>query len=340
MDNRVTKRRLSEFLAYEWIMIIIAIVGAILVWELVYTMTSVRLTVGQQFKYYYDQNISTVVDKSLYDSLWNENRKVFSYDVIELNTESLTSDYNVLSVRLSIQEGDIIITDKKAPKEGATDKSVRSKTIVDGFSVYALTDLLSDAKTYLRDNFFKDEYSEKAFEELDFSNSGLIDDSKVFSVFVERMAGDNRFRSEEQKLEGFELEKERIYSLLKEVNDFDTFIKYAKSSKPELLYNYKKYEQAYQTALEQNKTSDIELYEKWLSEQEEKAYGINVEFLSGGKSNPSAYFKMKSDDDKQVTDAKDVVIMAFDFLKEQPHLQFETIAFFNTVIRECSDILG
>ena len=60
MDNKLTKKRLSDFLAYEWILTIIIAVAAIVVWELVYTMSAVRLTVGQAFKYYYDEKASTI----------------------------------------------------------------------------------------------------------------------------------------------------------------------------------------------------------------------------------------------------------------------------------------
>ena len=69
MDNKITKTRLSNFLSYEWILLIILTVAAIVVWELVYTMTSVRLTVGQQYKIYYDEELDTAGHNKLYMSL-------------------------------------------------------------------------------------------------------------------------------------------------------------------------------------------------------------------------------------------------------------------------------
>ncbi|MBR0190377.1 MAG: hypothetical protein IJQ23_08355, partial [Clostridia bacterium] len=122
MDNKLTKRRLSDFLAYEWILMIIVAVAAILVLELAYTMAATRLSTGQQFKYYLDEDIYSfdASDKSIYDLLGVEtgkNGKTFSYDVLSVETENLTSSYNVLSVRLSVQEGDAIFT-TSVEKEG------------------------------------------------------------------------------------------------------------------------------------------------------------------------------------------------------------------------------
>jgi hypothetical protein len=54
MDNKITKNRLSNFLAYEWIVIIIVCVVLIFVWEIVYTVGAVRLTAGQKFNFYFD----------------------------------------------------------------------------------------------------------------------------------------------------------------------------------------------------------------------------------------------------------------------------------------------
>jgi hypothetical protein len=55
----------------------------------------------------------------------------------------------------------------------------------------------------------------------------------------------------------------------------------------------------------------------------------------GDKTKPSKYVKVVG-----ATDASNVVLMVFNFRNEQPELQFETISFINTMIRECSTILG
>ena len=187
MDNKITKRRLSDFLAYEWILMIVIAVVAMLVWELVYTMAGVRLSVGQQFKFYFDEtvygNASAVV--SILDKDGEDG--ALSYDILELNAESLSSDFNVLSTRLSIQEGDILITDCKDPTEGVEkpeeveDKSIRLKTMVDSYDGYSYEEMLFDAKTYLR-NYLTSNYvdSETVFDTV---VDGVFDNEKIEKSF-------------------------------------------------------------------------------------------------------------------------------------------------------------
>ncbi len=351
MDNKITRRRLSDFLSYEWILMIVIVVAAIIVWEFAYTVGAVRLTTGQHFKFYYDQTISSSDNDKMYD-LFNK-YDTFSYDVLKLDSESLTSEYNVMSVRLSVQEGDILITDKKQTmkddgnggQEVDESKSVRAKSHVDNYSMYALDDMLFDAQKYLAqflndgldvlDSEGKYDLNKIVNYIYDFNN---YSDAKIRSYFLRRMKDDNRFRSDEQKANGFNLEKDRIKDLTKEVKLFDEFIKYANAN-PELglLFNYRKYEQSYKLTTDQENKAR---YETMMNNQQVKPYAINVEAFTGicaGTTEPSTFLRMKGADS-----AKDVVIMAFDFYSYQPHLQFETISFMNTIIRECfnTSLLG
>ena len=351
MDNRITKKRLSDFLAYEWIVMIIIAVISIVVWEFAYTVGSVRLTVGQQFKFYYDQAISSTNMDKLYSLMWDKNdERVFSYDVLSFDSESLTSDYNVLSVRLSVQEGDVIVTDCKQPADDAEDKSIRAKTIIDSMYGYSFNQMLKDAKIYLRDNYLKDElktttdYTANPDADLDAATLyENLDESKIEARFRLRMRKDNRFRSESQKLDGIKDEKVRLENLCKEVKDFEKLLN-LESTRSDLFFKYTKYEQTMNSAERQE---DKEDYQK-LVERETAAgranniYGLKVENLNKdangtpyeNKSNPTDYFKCMGTDN-----AKDVVILAFDFWKYQYDLQFETISFINAIVRDCSTIL-
>ena len=113
--------------------IIVAVI-AVVVWELAYTIGAVRLTVGQEFKYYYDESLNAAGSSDLYSLT----EKSLSYDVLKYNTETLTSEYNVLSIRLSIQEGDILITDSVEPEKDSTSTTNRAKFNVDNYSIYHL----------------------------------------------------------------------------------------------------------------------------------------------------------------------------------------------------------
>lgn len=342
MDNRITKRRLSDFLAYEWILIIIVAVVAMVVWELAYTIGSVRLTPGQQFKFYYDQSLSSSGMGKLFSVLDDD---VFSYDVLSLDSEALTSEYNVLSIRLSVQEGDIVVTDCKEPAEDAKDKTIRAKTIVDNMYGYSYQKMLGDAKTYLRDEFLKDSLKtgdDAAQKELAKVYDNL-DEDKIDAHFRKRMIKDNRFRTEVQKKEGVELEKARIKKLCNEVCDFEKLLA-LETQNPDLFFKYTKYEQMVASATtEDNKAMYQKLVDKEVNEGRGNAiYGLKVAALKDSdvnvgkaKINPTEYFKMSGADN-----AENIVILAFDFWENfQYDLQFECISFINTIVRQCSDIL-
>lgn len=320
MDNKITKKRLSEYLSYEWILMIIIAVISIIAWELIYTMTGVKLTVGQNFKYYYDQTVYVGTEENLYNVL-TEN-KTFSYDVLDVKTETLSSDYNVLSVRLSVQEGDILFTDCVEPEEDDKNTTVRAKEMVDSYDVYDYDLLCADAEEYLA-QFLKDGLTKDSADVADFNN---LDVAKIDKVFRERMKKDNRFRSEEQKVQGLKLEVERIKDLCDEVRKFRILL----SQGDEYFFAYKKYEQ--RLADETLREDVREQYEK-IKDTTPKKYGLRVEALKDGKHTPSKFFKVKGSDT-----AKDVVVMAFNFRKYQPHLQFETISFINTIVSACSNL--
>lgn len=348
MDNKITKRRLSDFLAYEWILMIVIAVVAILVWELVYTMAGVRLSVGQQFKFYFDEtvygNASAVI--SILDKDGEEG--ALSYDILELNAESLSSDFNVLSTRLSIQEGDILITDCKDPteeenSEEVEDKTIRLKTMVDSYDGYSYEEMLFDAKTYLR-NYMTSNYkdSETVFDTV---VDGVFDEEEIEKSFRSRMKKDNRFRKESDIEIGIGLETKRLTKLYKEVVAFGNLLE---NDTENLFYRYTKYSQSRDA---QEKESDKEIWagytqievnrinEKIFKEEvnykTEFIYAINLGALptAEGKTNPSDLCVYKGTES-----AENVCIMVFDFRSYQPHLQFETISFINAIVRSCSTL--
>ena len=65
-------------------------------------------------------------------------------------------------------------------------------------------------------------------------------------------------------------------------------------------------------------------------------YAINLGAMPTveGKTNPSDLCTMRDSES-----AENVCIMVFDFRSYQPHLQFETISFINTIVRNCSTLL-
>ena len=313
MDNRITKKRLSDFLSYDWIIMIVAAVAVIILWELIYSIVATRLSVGQQFKYYIDEDFYSYNMSSIYDVLGvnsGENGKTFSYDVLSVDAESLNKEYNVLSVRLSVQEGDAIFTSSVINEE---DQTSRVKTVIDGNSVYDFNSLLNSAKDYLSQ----------------FKDGDAISEAKIRAYFDERMQGDKRFKTDDQKEEGRINEIGRIVKLASDVKDFEKLLK---SGNQNLFYKYVKYEQA--SNGDENDGTYGAVYQKEKAKGE-LVYGLNMGALSGGKQYVSDYLKLKESDS-----AENVVLLLFDFSSYQYDLQFESISFTITLVKEFSNILG
>ncbi len=303
---------------------IVAIVIAILVWGLVFSMTSVKLTDGQLFKFYYDESIySNGIDK-IYGLMVDDDddsRCIFSYDVLKVDCEAINRNFNVLLERLMVHEGDVLITDCIEPDENSAVTSVRAKTIIDSQNPYDVYDydlLLKDAETYLA-QFLKDGLNAETSDPADYNN---LDGNKIEKQFRKRMKKDNRFRTEKQKEAGVLLEKARIEDLCHEVKKFRVLL----SQGDEYFFMYAKYEQLLK------EEPDIDDYYVQNKDAYEKRYGLRVDALKGG-TNASEFFKLKS-----THSAKDVVVLVFDFEKYQPHLQFEAISFINAIVDNCSNL--
>ena len=336
MDNRLTRRRLFDLLSYEWIFMIVMCVVAIVFWELIYSVTSVKLTPGQDFKIYYDYTLSSTSDGELRQLIVE--RKTFSYDVLKFGAEDIDRNNNVLSSRLSIQEGDIIFTDavgikeyNEAIKKGETPENpIRAFSVIDTPScrIASLDEMLSNAQVYLKINFFKDGYNEQTvFDSYDSQN---IDHAKVRSAFLKRNGKDNRFRSSSNKEQGIKLEIERIEKLYENVVFMRKFINDNQDS--EALVKYTKYSQACIFSIGAAGDYESRLEKEKLAGREHDIYGINLGKLSGGR-NITDFIQYKLGGD-----LTDIVVLAFDFTYYQPDLQYESLSFICSMIKICTGI--
>ena len=52
MDNRFTKKRIANMLAYDWIKMLAVVLGIVFVWILSYTIGAPRASEGQVFGVY------------------------------------------------------------------------------------------------------------------------------------------------------------------------------------------------------------------------------------------------------------------------------------------------
>ncbi len=297
---------------------IATVVAVIFLFELIFTMFGVKPTTGQYFKVYYDINFSSSNENSLKLEQMISAKGALSYDVLKTDYEVLSSEANYLDTRLSVYEGDVIITDCAKKDEEDVTQTARTELLIDTYSIYTIDGLIKDAKDYLNK----------------FTTDGALDDEKIYEYFLARMKKDNRFRTQEEKEAGKLLEKQRIEKLYNDVAELEYFLANASE---DCFYRYTKY-----TVRVNNTTGETKAnYEKALQNEidngrEDAIYGINLGALKEGEGETKAseYFKANGNDT-----AKDAVLLVFNFLSEQPDLQFEGISFIATVLRECSNII-
>ena len=329
MDNRITKKRLSNLFSYDWIFVIVLCLIVVFVAEFFYAFLGVKLSAGQKFRWFYDEGISDEGDYDVMVLLTKD--QTLSYDVINAYSESILYEANMLEARLAIQEGDIFITHCREKE----DKLVPIKTVVDNQNnkMYTFEKLLSDAENYLM-GFLKDDFASMGDDEkrIKIQKRENLSIEKIHAHFDSRMAKDNRFRTAKEKAKGRVEEEKRIFDLVKEVSDFRYLLEVG--DQKQLFYRYTRFSQTAEIA-----TQNKDVYEKIVQAEANAGrgnaiYGLRVENLKGlGKDDPSKYFKIGGEDT-----AKDVIISVFDFLEYQQDLQFECISFINTIVRACSDV--
>ncbi len=352
MDNKITKRRFVDFLSYEWIFVIIVCVVAIFGWNLIYTVAEPRLSTGQKFKLIYDDGVSTSYMHSIIEVTYNAGDQkyayldqpygAFSYDVIKMETEGMSNGMeNELGLRYETKDADVLITDSLAKKTSSNLTTRRVNSIIETYKMWSFNKAVKDGDLYL-EKLLKDDVAKHQAGDLNKSYSyAQIDQAKVKSLFLKRQDGDNRYRKDEQKNQGIKQECQRIEMLCHEI----TFAKMLLRDHPEVFYTYTIGEQGYNQAVEYGKDQNLIGKNKQILDQnkqknlteygvEKLSYGINLEKLTNGYEFSSGDFF--TDD---YGEHKNLVMLSFDFISEQPHLQFESLSFMCTVVRLCSYIV-
>lgn len=325
MDTRVTKKRLSEMLQYDWIKIIAVIAAAIVVWELIFTMTAVRLKAGQIFKVYYYTGVGGDTGR-LVEFIVDE--VPFSYDVLKTDLEVLTDEAyrdTILSLRLTVEEGDVIFVGNQPQASSdealAADRRYDSSHfyhIVDAYDIYDYERLLGDAEDYLGGLKENGEFSAEKIEE----------------AFRKRMKRDNRFRKKADFERGLALETARLEKLEEETAAFAYLCE--KYGDEGLFYDYRPYQYSYFVS---DGAKEDSIYKELYEKSEEKAYAINAGFLEAYKREDRKISDLMCVWDGEEYRAEGTAIVVFDFKKVQPELQFETIVFVNALVREFTTLL-
>ncbi len=231
MDAKITKKRLSHLLSYDWIKIVAIATAVILLWMLIFSVTATKITAAQQFVLV--NHYSCYLGESYGSEFYSAN-DVFSYEVIERRIEDLqanagkSSAYTVLDARLAVAEGDVMFIpnidnpDSKTLVEGTGVDGVEAqyeyKTHVESFLMRYFP-YMYDLDDYFREmEEFLSEYYDGDWE------NGELDETKVAQNFRARVKKDNRFKKESQIQQGINDEKARIESYKEALIKFNEYL--------------------------------------------------------------------------------------------------------------------
>lgn len=326
MDNKITKRRLLNMLAYDWLKIIIMIVAIVFVWVLAFTMGAPRASIGQNFGVFYYGEFAYTMPSAV---VQHEAKKagVFSYDVLDFNSRDIDLNYygTIMSAVSATYEGDVMITVDSADKiEGG---SSEFRTFIDGYgnTVYDYDSLIEDAKNYCLTN---------NFVILDGDGNYSLSEENITKYFAKRMQKDPRFRKtdSDRYAQGIVDEIARIKNVWNNAIMLEDCLK----NHPELRYNYKRFTQAIK--------NDPDHYSDEIYHQvEELTYGLNLGALTGGSVEISTEYSKPIYDEKGElvsSSANGIVVCVFDYQKHQPDLQYESLGFVNFLIARYSNFLN
>lgn len=218
MDAKITKKRMSHMLSYDWLKIVGFALVLILFWNLIFTMTATRMRPSQQFTVFNHYSNNAWQDDfyiQLHDTIVGD---VFSYEVVEESTSDLASlgEYatTVSSTRLQTDEGDVMFIPKRADVSTAYEENGETKYEADYLQTF-----LKNYRPYLYDldpetegGYFYELKSYLNGYYTDYKNAETIDKAKIEADFITRAKAnkDKRFKTEEQLALGTEEEIERI----------------------------------------------------------------------------------------------------------------------------------
>jgi len=304
-------------LNYDWLKIIISIIAGIVVWSLLFTTTSTRLTTGESFQVVlYDDVADNTGGQTFLSKVKKEG--YLSYDVLESSVNRIQGAGNysaayMLSVRMSTHEGDVIIADAtpgEPKEEGKDPEPSKMQTIVDnGAYLITVDNYLAAAEKYLSDNgFIKD---------------GEIDEKKAESYFLDvRVPSARNYRrtytTEEKKKQGVKDEIARIKKIKESLDSVKSAIEKAKAADKDFLWY-----------------GERPVYENGEKIGTEKvAFGFDLAKLSDNGNISDLWVKTSTGS------ADGLVLGVFNFGSYQYDMQFESLSFIDYLIRTYSSYAG
>lgn len=216
MDAKITKKRLSNFLSYDWLKIVGIAVALIFFWYLVLTMTSTRITNSQEFivyNYTYNNALGNKFHTHYSSALQND---LLSFEIIEAKYDDLSANVEYADTKLQsyLQSGMgdlMLIPNADNPSAAYKDDEGNdaylsyAETFLLSYGVYVSTlenenGYFTTIERYLND-YFHGDYA-----------TGELDEAKADADFVTRVktTKDKRFKTNEQIESGKKYERARL----------------------------------------------------------------------------------------------------------------------------------
>ena len=223
MDARITKKRLSQMLSYDWIKILACIVAGIFLWSLIFTTTASRLNPAQTFTVYAYIGTNPAGEFSSKVTSRSALAGGFSYDVIETNIVDLTTAgnqaYTLLEARMGVQEGNAAFVSPLSYEIDDGNGGKTSRTYVEDLLLRVYPSALSfgsatDAadETSKTSFFTRTENYLNIYYTAGFENEDGFDAKKAEETFRNRVKTqkDKRYKTEAQIQNGIKDEIARI----------------------------------------------------------------------------------------------------------------------------------
>ena len=331
MDARITKKRLARILSYDWIKIVALCVASILIWTLIFTTTATRITPAQQFTVfnYHSNNALSDDFTTSYNNALNRD-KIFSYEVIETNTNDLKTAgddmaYTLLDTRLSVEEGDVMfvpnVPDLTTAYTDENGQTQYEQSYMQTFFNRCYINLY-DLDPENDKGYFKqmEEYL-NLFYTNGYKDENSLNKAKVEETFKARITAnkDKRFKKEAQIAQGVQDEIARIQ---KYRNALVEFYGYLQDSVVTL--------------------TTLTLKDAEGNVLKEGKYGINLcpdESKTGALKKVFSYTTTETYEEngetkeRTVVTAKDMNVMLFKFSGVESSFEYESLLYINYIIR-------
>lgn len=223
MDAKITKQRLGNLLAYDWLKIVVCIAAAVALLSIFFTMVGTTPTEAQTFEVYAYTDVGAGSDfYNMSDAF--EEKKIFSYEILESNFNSFSGNAyagSAYTARRAAGEGtamfvtDVTVVDDDGNVTSESTLKAMTARESDG-ACYGLYAGEEDTGGFWDTQYFIEvwckEYLAKFYDTESYEKLEGFD-ARVEEHFLARNAKDKRFRSAAKKQKGIVLEKARIESL-------------------------------------------------------------------------------------------------------------------------------